>query len=145
MLKKPIKYEDFDGDEVTEDYYFNLTQSELMELIGSYGSVEKMQKAYVDASQSNDVGRMLAEFKKLVLLAYGEKSDDGKRFVKNDQMREAFTQTAAYDALFTEMTTDDSAFVNFIQAVIPQKLLKAMQDQDKPVGPPAAVEGPPSS
>jgi hypothetical protein len=142
MLKKPITYEDFDGNTVTEDLYFNLTQTEVMGLLASYGGAEKMQKELTDAVRSQDLERMLDEFKKIVLLAYGRKSEDGKRFIKSEQEKEEFTQTAAYDALFTELTTVEDAFPNFLNAVIPAKMLKMIQDQDKPLPP---VAGAPSS
>lgn len=120
MLKRDITYEDYDGQTVTETFYFNITKSELVELEVSHkkGFAEAMQ----DIIKANDNKTLIAEFKKLVLLAHGVKSDDGKRFIKSDESRTEFSQTAAYNALFMEIATDDDAAVEFIQGILPKDM-----------------------
>jgi len=130
MLKRNITYEDFNGDTVTDTYYFNLSKTELLELEVSYdGGLEAAIQRIVEAKDNQ---ALVQEFKKLVLLSYGEKSEDGKRFIKNDEAREAFSQTAAYDALFMELSTDDKAAVDFIQGILPKDFVKAAAEA-KPV------------
>lgn len=120
MLKRTMTYVDFDGNSRTEDFYFNLTKAELteMELSETGGLIKTINK--IVASQ--DTKRIIEIFKDLILRSYGEKSLDGKRFVKNDEVRNSFAQTEAYSDLFMELALDaDSAaaFINGITPVIP--------------------------
>lgn len=125
MLKRDITYEDFNGDTVTETFYFNLTRTELVDLqVGYDGGLEAAISKIVKAE---DLQALVKEFQKIVLLTYGEKSPDGKRFIKNDQMREEFSQTAAYDSLFMELATDEDAAANFIKGIIPQDMAKEVE------------------
>lgn len=124
MLKRDITYEDFNGEKVTETFYFNLTKTEIVELELAYeGGLEAGINRIIEAENLKD---LVAEFQKIVLMAYGEKSPDGKRFIKNDEMREAFSQTAAYDALFMELATNDDAAATFIKGIIPQDLSRQL-------------------
>lgn len=120
MLKKEIKYEDFNGDEVTEVFYFNISKNELIELEVEYkdGLADALQRII----KSDDRQRIIKEFKRIILFAYGEKSADGKRFVKNDQVREDFSHTAAYQALFMELATQADAAATFLKGVLPKDL-----------------------
>jgi hypothetical protein len=142
MLKLPITYTNFDGEEVTDTYWFNITKSELIEFEVSYegGFVNALNKII----ESQDKKAIIAEFKKLILWAYGEKSADGKRFVKSEELCRDFSQTAAYDALFIKLSTDDNAAADFINGVVPKDMVEAMRDQDKPQGPPPTPAQTPS-
>lgn len=122
MLKKTITYTDYNGNERTEDFYFNFTKAELMEMeLGvSGGLAEMIQK--VTATQ--DAPTIIKIFKDLVLKAYGEKSPDGKRFVKSNELREAFSQTEAYSNLFMELATDSNAAANFVNGIMPSDMVK---------------------
>lgn len=133
MLKKSITYTDFDGNEVTDTFYFNLTKSEVVELEASQqGGIEAFVKR-VSAAQDNKT--LLAEFKRIVLLAYGEKSPDGKRFIKNDELREEFSQTAAFDELFIDLISVEGSAVNFFKGLLPKDLTEAAE-QNKVLPPP---------
>ena len=120
MLKRTITYEDFNGESASEIFYFNFTKTELLRLEVSYdgGMFGFLQRIVESESQKE----LFAEFEKIILLAYGTKSDDGKQFIKNDQLREEFSQTAAYDALFQELTTDEGAAATFIEGVMPKDM-----------------------
>ena len=136
MLKRQITYTDFNDEEVTETFYFNISKPELIELEVEYaGGFTSMINRIIE---STDPGRLVAEFKRLILMAYGVKSDDGKQFMKSDELRTAFESHAAYQTLFTEMATVDGAAEAFFKAVLPKDLTKA-KDQDKPDGPPRAI------
>lgn len=120
MLKKTIKYKDFNGGEREEDFYFNLMQSEIAELELSTvgGFTESIQKII----QTQDGPEIIKQFKKIILKSYGEKSADGKRFIKSDELSEAFSQTNAYSELFMELATDDEAASAFINGIVPDEL-----------------------
>ena len=137
MLKRTISYEDFDGNLVTEVHYFNISNSELIELNVQYeGGAQAFFNRIIEAQDGKTI---IEQFKKLILLAYGKKSEDGKRFIKNDELRDEFTQTLAYDALFMDLATNAAAGAEFVNGVIPKDLaakVKAMTPQDKPTGPP---------
>jgi hypothetical protein len=125
MFKRDVTYEDFDGEEVTETFYFNLSKRELIQLEVEYK--EGLRDALQRIVKSNDNKTLVAEFQKIVLLAYGIKSDDGRRFIKNDTIREEFSQTAAYDSLFMELAMDDTAAAAFINGIVPKDLAQEVE------------------
>ena len=124
MLKKTIKYEDYNGTQREEDFYFNLTKAELMEMeMGTTGGLAEMIDNVVKAQ---DAPSIIKIFKDLVLKAYGEKSPDGKRFIKvNDAgipLSIGFSQTEAYSQLFMELATDAKAASDFVNGIIPANM-----------------------
>lgn len=120
MLKKTITYTDYNGVERTEDFYFNLSKAEIMEMeLGVSGGYAEMLKSVVNA---NDAPTLIKIFKDLVLRAYGEKSADGKRFVKSDAISEAFSQTEAYSILFMELATNADEAAKFVNGIVPSDL-----------------------
>ena len=117
MLKKTIRYEDYNGVERVEDFYFNLTKAEIVEMeLGTAGGYAEMIQKIVDAK---DQVTLIKIFKDLIFKAYGEKSADGKHFVKSQAISEAFSQTEAYSILFMELATDDKAAADFINNIVP--------------------------
>jgi hypothetical protein len=119
MLKRPITYTDFNGIERTEDFYFNLSKAEVltMEMSTTGGLAEMIQT--IVAKQ--DMPAIISIFETIILKAYGEKSPDGKHFIKNDEVKNNFFYSAAYSVLFTELATDADAASTFMNAVIPAK------------------------
>jgi len=118
MLKKTIKYTDYDGNEREEDFYFNLTKAELMEMeLSTEGGLEKLIQQIVS---TRDTKKIVEVFKMIILKSFGVKSLDGKRFIKNEQVLEEFTQTEAYSELFTELALDDKAASDFINGIVPK-------------------------
>lgn len=118
MLKKTITYTDYDGNERTEDFYFNLTKTEVAEIeYSTNGGLVKMLEKII---QEQDSKKVLDLLKDIVLKAYGEKSPDGKRFIKNQELRDIFTQTEAYSELFFELMTNADIAAAFINGIIPQ-------------------------
>lgn len=140
MLKREITYEDFNGDTVTDIFYFNLSKPELIEMEveeeGGFGSLLER------IIESRNARELIKQFKNIVLMAYGVKSEDGKRFIKSDKLREEFAQTAAYQTLFMELASNDDAAAIFLKGVLPKDLAI---DQDKPSSPPVAVVSDPTS
>ena len=135
MLKKTVKYEDFDGNEREEDFYFNLTKAELIDLeMSNEGGLDKFLDRIMKEKSSV---KLIDMFKKIVIMAYGVKSDDGKRFVKNDTVREEFLSTNAYSEIFTELASDADAAAKFMVGIMPKDIkideaqLKAFQNNNK--------------
>ena len=117
MLKKTITYTDYNGITRTEDFYFNLTKAEIMEMqLSTNGGLDVMIKKIID---SQDAPSIIKIFKELILKAYGEKSDDGKRFVKSKEISVVFAQTEAYSQLFMELATDTDAASKFVNGIVP--------------------------
>lgn len=122
MLKKTIAYTDYDGVEKTEDFYFNITATELTKLDAKYdGGLVAMLRRIVDAK---DIEKIMEMFERILHIAYGEKSEDGKHFWKKDKdghdLADAFEQTPAYDLLFTELLSDPEYAGKFIEQIIPR-------------------------
>lgn len=123
MFKRTISYEDFDGNQVTEVLLFNLSNPELMTLQASYP--EGYAKHLESALEANDKKEVVKTLQNLILNSYGEKSSDGRRFIKSEEAKVNFEQSAAYDALFTEMLVDKTGqkaidFVNALFANVPK-------------------------
>lgn len=124
MLKKTIKYTDYNGVERTEDFYFNLNKAEIMEMqLTTVGGLDAYLKKIIS---TQDVPTLMRIFKDLVLKSYGVKSDDGRRFIKNDQLREEFEQTEAYSILYMELSTDAEAAAAFVNGIIPADVAKQL-------------------
>lgn len=127
MLKKTITYEDYNGVKRTEDFYFNLSKAELMEMEMSItGGLAEMINKIVAAQ---DAPAIIKLFKDLVLKAYGVKSDDGKRFIKNQELREEFSQTEAYSLLFMELATDADIAAKFVNGIMPVDISPQLVDK----------------
>lgn len=128
MLKKTITYTDFNGNERTEDFFFNFTDAELTQYNFSFkGGIEKKLE---DIIASENMQEILEIFKDLILLSYGIKSEDGKRFIKNEQLREEFSQTAAYSTLYMELL-DDTKAAEFINGIVPSDKKMTQSELDK--------------
>ena len=122
MYTKTIEYTDFNGTKREEDFYFHLSNAELMEMeMSTVGGLAEMIQNVVKA---NDATAIIKIFKDLILKSYGEKSADGKRFMKVDDngtpLSVAFSQTEAYSKLFMELATDDDAAAEFVNHIIPE-------------------------
>lgn len=117
MLKKTITYTDYDGNNRTEDFFFNLNKAEIAEMeLSTTGGMEKMLTQIVN---SQDGKRIMEVFKGIILKAYGVKSADGKRFEKSEELSKAFEQTEAYSELFMELVTDADKAAAFINGIVP--------------------------
>jgi len=117
MLKQTIKYTDYDGNEREEDFYFNLSKAELVEMeMSTKGGLETLIKKIV---AEQDTSRIIAIFKDIICKAYGEKSLDGKHFRKSPELTADFTQTEAYSELFMKLATDSDAAAAFINGILP--------------------------
>ena len=114
MLKKTITYHDYNGVEYTQDFYFNLSKAEIMEMeLGTTGGLAEMIQKIVAAQDAPSI-----------IKSYGEKSADGKRFIKSDEISTAFSQTEAYSELFMELATNAEAAAAFVNGIVPAEMAK---------------------
>lgn len=127
MIKKTITYTDFNGDQHTEDFYFNLNKAEMMEFEmsmdgGLTNYIEDIQKDIEGGPEHlmKTQGKKIVEiYKSLILKSYGVKSEDGKSFIKTEEARQAFEGSNAFSEVFMELATVDGAATKFIVGVIP--------------------------
>lgn len=120
MLKKTISYTDYNGNDRTEDFYFNLSEAECMEMeLSTVGGLSDQVRRIISAQ---DMPAVIDVFKKIILKAYGEKSPDGKRFIKSEELANAFAQTEAYSQLFMELATNADVAADFVNGIVPRKL-----------------------
>jgi len=117
VLKKTIKYTDYDGGEREEDFYFNLSKAEITEMEASVdGGMSEMLKRVVS---EKDIKKIVEIFKMILEKSYGKKSPDGRKFVKNEELWADFIQTEAYSKLFIELMSDAEEAKRFINGIIP--------------------------
>lgn len=117
MLAKKISYVDYNGNPREEVFYFNLSKAEIMEMeLGVAGGMTRMIEAMVAAEDGPGLSKL---YKEIILKAYGEKSADGRRFVKSQELRDAFEQTDAYSELYMELVTDADKASEFVNGIMP--------------------------
>lgn len=133
MLIKPITYTDFNGEERTEDFMFNLTEAELTQLqLSENGGYTEWVKSIANARDNKTLAKI---FKDIVMLAYGEKTPDGKFFRKTDKdgynLVNDFIQTEAFSVLYMELVTDPDAAAAFMNGIMPESLKAKMAENQK--------------
>ena len=135
MVVKKIKYTDFNGVEREEEFMFNLTEAEITEMeLTTDGGLSDSIKKIISAQ---DTPQIIETFKMLLLKSYGEKSADGRRFIKSDELSKEFTQTNAYSQLFMELANDDKAAVAVINGIIPESMRERVAENNSDDASPA--------
>ena len=119
MLKQRVKYEGFDGELIEEDLYFNLTRMDLIELNDRYES--KDMSDYMDKIvKEKNIKKLYKVLKEIVLMAYGVKSEDGKRFIKNQTVKDEFAESLAFSQLIEDFHETDTAMSDFVTGITSQ-------------------------
>ena len=132
MLKKVITYTDYDGNERTETHYFNLSKAEMLDMeLFTAGGYSNMLQRVIEEQDQIEIVKI---FKELVLKSYGIKSDDGKRFMKSEEITKAFTETEAFTELYMELATDSDAAAAFANGIMPKDVQNDLKDK-LPEGP----------
>lgn len=127
MHKITETYTDFDGNTRTEDFYFNFTEAEITKMqFGTEGGLSAMINRIVAAQ---DTPRLIEIFEDLIKKAYGVKSPDGRRFIKNDEITKEFTETNAYSQIYMRLATDADAATKFVNDVVPKKKEEEVKDK----------------
>ncbi len=125
MLKKTMTYKSFDGETITEDFYFHMSKAEVIEL--ELSTPGGMQKYLEEIIQSKDGKKIMATFKKFILDSYGQRSADGRRFIKSKELSDEFMQTNAYSDLFFQLCTDAEVGAAFMNGILPTEELEKVQ------------------
>lgn len=129
MLKKLIKYTDYNGKERAENFYFYLNKAELMEMeLGTVGGMQNLIQLIID---KQDIPEIVKAFKMIILKSYGEKSADGVRFIKSEELSNAFSQTEAYSNLYMELISDAKAAAAFINGIVPADLVRTKEENNE--------------
>lgn len=135
MIKETITYVDYDGNKRTEDHYFNLSKAELTELqMSKKGGFHSYLTRILS---SNDTPEIMSVFKEIITMSYGRKSDDGRRFIKNDEILEDFLQSEAYTEFLMKIIAEEGEAAKFINGLMPSDL---MSEIEKMGGPEKAME-----
>ena len=129
MYKITETYTDYDDNQRTEDFYFNYSEAELTDLKfsvsgGLAGMIDKIIK-------TNDMPKLVELFRELIQKAYGEKSNDGRRFMKSPELTKEFTETVAYSQIYMRLATDSKAAQEFINKVVPKSMKDKMQQANQ--------------
>ena len=122
MLKKTITYEDWNGTTRTEDFYFNLTRTECAEI--EYGLLpgKTLSESFGTLMADKDMSTIISTIKELLLKAYGVKSEDGRRFIKNQDVRDAFEQNPAFDKIYMELASNAEYAAEFLTSIMPKDM-----------------------
>ena len=126
MIKKTVTYKDLNGKERTETFYFHYFESEIMDMEMSEegGLAERIQRI-IDAK---DQASLLKVIKKFVIDAYGIKSDDGRRFNKSQEVKDAFVECPAYSKIYMELLTNDELAAEFVNKVVPENMAEQLAE-----------------
>lgn len=128
MIKKTITYTDYNGTERTENFYFGLNKAEIMDMeLSVTGGMRNLLQMIID---KQDIPKIIDAFKKMIRMSYGEKSPDGRRFIKSKELTEAFVQTEAYSELYMELLGDSNKAAAFINGIMPADVMAAMQEKE---------------
>ena len=121
MLCKKIKYTDYNGVEREEEFWFHLSKAEIMKWLTTNGAytIDAVLKKMIETENVKD---MVGEFEFLIQTAYGEKSMDGKRFIKSPEVKANFIESEAYSVLFMELVGDAKKAADFFNGIIPSDL-----------------------
>lgn len=132
MLVKRINYTDYNGMNREEDFYFNLNKGEIFNL--QFGTEGGLDNAIQKIINTQDVPKIVSMFQDIILNAYGVKSEDGRRFIKSEELKEEFKQTEAYSELLMELVQDEKKAADFINGLMPAELTKEAEKYRKEDG-----------
>lgn len=130
MIVYTETYTDYDGNQRTEDFRFHFNQAELMEMeMTTEGGFSARVQRIINANSQTELFQVMKTF---ILDAYGVKSEDGRRFKKNADLRQEFLESPVYSKIFMRLTTGKNAAEEaskFINGVTPDDMPKPMAVQ----------------
>ena len=116
MHRETITYDDLNGISRTEDFYFDLSKPEIVKMQASTKGGYDVQLKSIAAEMNG--ARIMEFFENFITKSYGEKSEDGRRFVKSEEISKSFMETPAYEVLFEKLVTDGKAAAEFVNSVM---------------------------
>ena len=125
MYKKQITYIDLDGNERTENLYFRLSESEIADM--QYSVAGGFANMLMEMINKQDVPAIMEEFKKFIMLSYGEKTPDGRGFIKvrdGHRLADDFIQTEAYNKFYMTIMNDPEEIVRFVNGIFPKDMME---------------------
>ena len=131
MLKKTITYKDWNGTTRTEDFYFNLTKTECLEFEFNSSMGSSVSSAIQTIIDNRDMRVIIETIKEMLLKSYGVKSEDGRRFIKNDEIREAFEQNPAFDIIYMDIASDPDKAAEFFAGIMPSEVTSSLGPNPK--------------
>ena len=117
MIKQDITYTNFEGEQETETLYFHLNKVELMEM--QVSEKRGLAQYITDIQKAENNKEIFRLFKEIVLSSYGERSEDGKKFIKNERLREEFEGSLAYEELMVKLVTEADFASKFVNGIMP--------------------------
>lgn len=128
MIKKTITYTDYNGNQRTENFYFGLNKAEIMDMeLSVTGGMRQLLQMIMD---KQDIPKLIDAFKQMIRMSYGEKSPDGRRFIKSKELTDAFVQTEAYSELYMELLGDSEKAAAFINGIMPADVTAMMEKRE---------------
>lgn len=126
MIKQSISYVDYNGENQTEDFYFNLSKAEILEMmVADENIVESLQ----NLAKNGTATQAMNWFKDLIQKSVGEKSEDGKRFVKSPEITKNFMESPAFSEFLFDIIQNPAKSEPFVQGLLPNDVLAAMQTE----------------
>lgn len=119
MHKEIITYNDLNDVQRTEEFYFDLSKPEIVKMQASAKGGYDVQLRSIAASL--DGAKIMDFFENFIAKSYGVKSEDGRRFMKSEEISRSFMETPAYEVLFEKLVTDDKYAADFVNAVMRSK------------------------
>lgn len=140
MFKITQTYEDFDGNTRTDDLYFNFTEPQLRKFLDEEPAFT--QKNLAELMVTKDAVKMIDALQTLIVAAYGEKSADGRSFIKNKEIQENFEGSAAFAQLMDDlMYKGDSKMVeDFLVNIFPAKFAGTIREEMTKASRPALAD-----
>jgi hypothetical protein len=128
MFKDHRKYVDYNGETREEDFYFNLDERDITKMeLGTHGGLDKL---IAKITAEKDLPKIIELFEQLIDASYGEKTADGKYFIKDPEKLKLFKSTQAYSDLYMQLATDDKFAANFVNHVVPKSMTDGKKPQD---------------
>ena len=130
MYRRVIEYKDFDGNERKEEFLFHLTKADVMKLLMADKDAT-LDKILIRIAKERDFRKSAELFDRLIKMSYGKKSDDGRKFIRNDEILEDFVSTEAYSILYSEIAMDANKAAEFVNGILPDDMSKEIAEAMK--------------
>jgi hypothetical protein len=127
MFERKFTYEGFDGKTYEDTWGFYLSKADILEIqLGTFVGLDQLMKRLIETQNGKEI---MAVVKEIILKSVGHTSPDGRKFLRNEDLRDEFYQTDAYSQLFTELVTDPEKVLEFIFGAVPKDIGDKMREE----------------